>query len=90
MLVCHGVSSTRNIGDSSVFLSCCIMTHKGSAVPGTSVEALSGANFHSLMKESLVEVLRENPQVLQPTASDQPQPQATSRENGKLPFLYIL
>jgi hypothetical protein len=76
---------TRNVEASSVF-SFCIMSHEGSPVPGTRVQALAGADFRAIIKESLLEVLRENPQVLQPTAGDQPQPQVN--EGGKLLLCY--
>ena len=54
------------------------MAHEGSPIPGTSVQALSGATFRSLIKESLLEVLHENPQVLRPTADEQPSTQSSS------------
>ena len=58
------------------------MSYGGSPVPGTKVQALAGADFCTIIKGSQLEVLRENSQVLQPTAGDQPQTQVN--EGGKL------
>ena len=70
------------------------MSQEGSPVPGTSVQAFSGVNFRSLIKESLLEVLRENPEVLRPAtggvAEDQSQQQSSNRDGGKCAPLDLL
>ena len=58
------------------------MSYGGSPFPGTRVQALAGADFCTIIKGSQLEVLRENSQVLQPTAGDQLQTQVN--EGGKL------
>ena len=70
-------------------LVCFFLLHhvpRGFSSPRNQGPSLAGADFRAIIKESLLEVLRENPQVLQPTAGDQPQPQVN--EGGKLLLCY--
>ena len=65
------------------------MSDESSPIPGTSVQALSGTNFRSIIKESLLEVLRENPEVLQPTTTNvQHQIGTTDGEGGKSTLIF--
>ena len=61
-----------------------IMSQEGTEVPGTSVQALSGSHFRSLIKESLLEVLRKNPQVLRAATDDLLPTQPSEGDHSKL------
>ena len=60
------------------------MSQGGTEVPGTSVQALSGSHFRSLIKKLLLEVLRENPQVLRAATDDHLPTQPSKGDHGKL------
>ena len=68
-----------------------IMAREGSPIPGTSGAIPTGTDLRALIKGSLVEVLQENPQLLQHavTASGQ-QSQSDERGKSQLGFQALL
>ena len=66
------------------------MSHEGS--PGTEAGSLpvAGPDFKALLKDSLAEVLRENPQLLRPAPADPPPPSVPGGGSGKYTAYYVL
>ena len=60
-----------------------IMGDESPPATGSEAATPSGPDLRAMIKDSLLEVLRENPSLLQPPPNDQPQQRAPG-ESGKL------
>ena len=66
------------------------MSQESSVPPGPSGSALTGTDFHVLIKESLLEVLQENPQLLQTSvAAYQHSQRSISGELFRVPIVLL-